>query len=149
VSALLRERLSIAKATGDWQGLVDAIPYARWLGLSLAEQEGELICTMKFDPKNIGNSTLPALHGGTIGGLLESTAVFQLLWDAQSIVLPKIINVTVDYLRSARAVDTYATGVITKQGRRVTSVRAIAWQEDRNRPVAAANAHFLVDAPEE
>jgi len=141
----LRERLCEAKERGEWQPLVEAIPYARWLGLSLAMQGDELICTMKFDPMLVGNYTIPALHGGTLGGLLESAAVFQLLWDAQSVVLPKIINVTVDYLRSARAVDTYATGVITKQGRRVTSVRAIAWQEDRDRPVAAANAHFLVD----
>ena len=145
----LRERLSEAKEKGDWQSLVEAIPYARWLGLSLDLKDDELICTMKFDPMLVGNYTIPALHGGTLGGLLESAAVFQLLWDAQTLVFPKIINVTVDYLRSARAVETYATGVITKQGRRVTSVRAIAWQEDRNRPVAAANAHFLVDAPDD
>jgi uncharacterized protein (TIGR00369 family) len=145
----IRERWSDAKLKGEWQSLVDAIPYARWLGLSLVVTNDELICTMKFDPMLIGNATIPALHGGTLGGLLESAAVFQLLWESQSVVLPKIINVTVDYLRSARAVDTFATGVITKQGRRVTSVRAIAWQEDRNRPVASANAHFLVDAPDE
>jgi uncharacterized protein (TIGR00369 family) len=144
--SLLRDRLEEAKRGGDWQPLVDAIPYAKWLGLGLSVQGGEMICTMRFDPMLVGNYTIPALHGGTLGGLLESAAVFQLLWESQSIVLPKIINVTVDYLRSARTVETFATGVITKQGRRVTSVRAIAWQEDRNRPVAAANAHFLVDA---
>lgn len=141
----LRDILEAARRTGDWRPMTEAVPYARWMGVSLEPQGGEMICHLPFQPMLVGNSTIPALHGGTVGGLLESAAVFQLLYAAESIVLPKIINVTVDYLRSARAVDTYATGVITKQGRRVISVRAIAWQEDRNRPVAAANAHFLVD----
>lgn len=145
----IRAVLAEAKRTGDWQPLVDAIPYARWLGLSVETRGAELVCTMRFDPKLIGNYTIPALHGGTLGGLLESTAVFALFHAREAVVLPKIINVTVDYLRSARAVDTFATGVITRQGRRVTSVRATAWQDDRERPVAAANAHFLVEAPEE
>jgi uncharacterized protein (TIGR00369 family) len=141
----VREVLAEAKKTGDWQRFVDHIPYAKWLGLGLEVQDGELVTTMRFAPMLVGNATIPALHGGTLGGLLESAAVFQLLWAHESVVLPKIINVTVDYLRSARAVDTYATGTITRQGRRVTSVRALAWQEDRSKPVAAANAHFLVE----
>jgi acyl-coenzyme A thioesterase PaaI-like protein len=59
-------------------------------------------------------------------------------------VLPKTINVTVAYLRSARPVDTFAHGTITKHGRRVAVVYAQAWQEDRARPVATAHAHFLI-----
>lgn len=146
--SLLRDCLAEAKRSGHWQPMVDAIPYAKWLGLGLELRDGEPICTMKFDAKLIGNYSIPALHGGTLGGLLESAAVFQLLWASESIVLPKVVNITVDYLRSARAVDTYATGEIFKQGRRVTTVRAIAWQEDRSRPVASANAHFLVYSEE-
>jgi len=141
----MRPLLEAARTTGNWQPLVDAVPYARWLGLLLEPKDGELVCHMRFQDMLVGNYTIPALHGGALGGLLESAAAFQLLFEHESIVLPKIINVTVDYLRSARAVDTFATGIITKQGRRVTSVRAVAWQEDRNKPVATANAHFLVD----
>lgn len=142
---VLRPLLEQARATGVWQPLVDEVPYARWLGLLLEPKGGEMICHLPFREMIVGNASLPALHGGALGGLLESAAAFQVLYQAESIVLPKIINITVDYLRSARAVDTFATGVITKQGRRVISVRALAWQEDRNKPVAAANAHFLVE----
>ena len=141
----LRPLLEAARATGVWQPLVDAVPYARFLGLLLEPKDGELVCHMPYKEMLVGNQSIPALHGGTLGGLLETAAAFELLYEAESIVLPKIINVTVDYLRSARAVDTFATCVITKQDRRVTSVRALAWQEDRTKPVAAANAHFLVD----
>lgn len=140
----LRALLTEARASRDFGRFVEAIPFARFLGLSVAMRGEELVTTLRFDPKLIGNSTIPALHGGTMGGLLESAAIFTLLSAPESVVLPKIINITVDYLRSARAVETYAAGVITKQGRRVTTVQAYAWQEDRDKPVAAAYAHFLV-----
>lgn len=141
----LVERLTAAKEAGDYQGLFAAIPYAAFLGLSarLADS-GELVTTMSFRPHLIGNPALPALHGGTLGALLESAAIFELLWRAESIVLPKTITFTVDYLRSAGAADTHARGVITRQGRRVSNVRVEAWQDDRARPVATANALFLV-----
>ena len=55
------------------------------------------------------------------------------------------------YLRSARPVDVIACAKVTRQGRRMVNVFAEAWQEDRSRPVATENAHFLVksdaDAP--
>jgi uncharacterized protein (TIGR00369 family) len=140
----LVERLTAAKHAGDYQGLFEAIPYAAFLGLKAELVEQELVTTMTYAPHLIGNPSLPALHGGTLGALLESAAIFELLWRAESIVLPKTITFTVDYLRSAAAVDTRARGHITRQGRRVTNVRIEAWQEDRTKPVATANAIFLV-----
>jgi uncharacterized protein (TIGR00369 family) len=144
----MRELFVEAKRTADWSAVVSAIPYAKFLNLSVDVSSGELICTMRFEDKLVGNYTIPALHGGTLGGLLESTAVFALLHAQETIILPKIVNVTVDYLRSGRAVDTYAAATITRQGRRVANVQAFAWQEDRNRPIATANAHFLIEPPE-
>ena len=144
----LVERLAAAKAAGDLGGLIEVVPYAQWLGLSGHVEHDELIVTMKFAPHLVGNATLPALHGGTLGALLESTAVFELLWRAESIVLPKTITITVDYLRSAATVDTYARGTITRHGRRVANVAVEAWQDDRAKPVATAVAHFLVMAEE-
>ena len=38
---------------------------------------------------------------------------------------------------------------VTKQGRRMVNVFAEAWQDDRSKPVATANAHFLVTSADE
>jgi uncharacterized protein (TIGR00369 family) len=143
-------RLTSARAQGaDALGrVVDAIPLARFLGLSAALAGDELIVTMRAAPHLIGNPALPALHGGTLGALLESTAIFELLWRSDSVVLPKTISITVDYLRSARPVDTHARAIVTRHGRRVANVRVEAWQDDRAAPVAGAHATFLVIAPE-
>lgn len=140
----LVERLAEAKQRGDLDALVDIVPYARFLGLSGALVDGELVTTMRYSGHLIGNPSLPALHGGTLGALLESAAIFELLWRAETVVLPKTITLTVDYLRSGAPVDTHARGIVTRHGRRVTNVRMEAWQADRAAPVATAHAIFLV-----
>jgi uncharacterized protein (TIGR00369 family) len=140
----LVERLAEAKQAGDHQRLIDAIPYARFLGLTAALVDDELVTTMRYAPHLIGNPALPALHGGTVGALLESAAIYELLWRSETIVLPKTITLSVDYLRSGAAVDTHARGIVTRQGRRVTNVRMEAWQADRATPIATAHAIFLV-----
>ena len=110
----LVETLAEAKAAGDHQRLIDAVPYARFLGLTAGVIDGELITTMRYADHLIGNPALPALHGGTLGALLESAAIYELLWRAETIVLPKTITLTVDYLRSGAAVDTHARGTVTR-----------------------------------
>jgi len=141
---MLVDRMAAAKAAQDYQGLIDAVPYASWLGLTAAMDGDDLITTMRFSQHLIGNPSLPALHGGTLGALLESAAIFELLWRAETVVLPKTITLTIDYLRSAAPADTHARGVVTRQGRRITNVRMEAWQADRSAPVASAHAVFLV-----
>lgn len=138
------EQIADARAAADPGRLLAAIPYARFLGLSATLDGAELITTMRYADHLIGNPAIPALHGGTLGALLESAAVFALLWAAETALLPKTITITVDYLRPARAVDTHARGIVTRLGRRVAAVRVEAWQDDRTQIVASAHAHFLV-----
>jgi len=138
------ERLAAARAAGDLAALFDAVPYSKFLGLSAHLDGGELVTTMKFSPSLIGNPALPALHGGTLGALMESAAIFELLWRSETIVLPKTITLTIDYLRSGAPQDTFARSIVTRHGRRVANVRVEAWQTDRNAPVATAHAIFLV-----
>jgi acyl-coenzyme A thioesterase PaaI-like protein len=138
------EILRAARESGDISTLVGAIPYLRFLGFSAETSSGELIGKMRYADALIGNASLPALHGGTIGALLESTAILQAFWESETLVLPKIVTITIDFLRSGRPVDTFAKGVFTRQGRRVVNMSVEAWQEDRTRPIARANAIFLV-----
>jgi acyl-coenzyme A thioesterase PaaI-like protein len=141
----LADMVRAARETGNFSPLVDSIPYLRFLGVSVSQVDGELIGKMAYSDPLIGNASLPALHGGTIGALLESTALLQALLESETLMLPKIVTITVDFLRSGRPIDTFAKGSITKQGRRVVNVGAEAWQEDRSRPIARANAIFIVE----
>jgi acyl-coenzyme A thioesterase PaaI-like protein len=143
----LVDKLTEAKNTGNYAGMLELVPYSSFLGLTCGLENEELVTTMKFSPHLIGNPALPALHGGTTGALLESAAVFELLYRIETIVLPKTITITIDYLRSAAPVDTFARGSITRHGRRVANVRVEAWQSDRAQPIATANVICLVTAP--
>lgn len=144
----LVERFAAARAAGRLKDLVAEIPYARWLGLAAREVDNELIVTMTYAPELIGNAALPALHGGTLGALLESAAIFELLWRSETLVLPKTITLTIDFLRPAGPRDTHARGIVTRHGKRVANVRVEAWQDDRASPVASAHAIFLVMPPD-
>jgi acyl-coenzyme A thioesterase PaaI-like protein len=145
----LPELITQVRQSGNYQRLADAVPYTRFLGISAELSGGALIGKLTFSEKLIGNPSLPALHGGTLAALLESTAIFTLLVDAETRRLPKIINITIAYLRSGRPVDTFAKSVITKHGRRVAAVHVNAWQDDPARPIATAIAHFLIDSREQ
>lgn len=124
--------------------LLERIPYARFLGLTSAQDGEALTVTMPFADRLIGNPMLPALHGGATAALLELTAVAQVAVSYPRLRLPRPINVTVAYLRSGRPVDVHARARISKAGRRVAHVTAEAWQEDEAQPIASLTAHFLV-----
>jgi len=128
----------------DLNALVDAIPYAKFLGIEVDRKGTEITTILRFDHKLIGNPMLPALHGGVIGSFLETTAILQIAYETDGEFLPKPIDLTNDYLRSGRPQDTYARARITKHGRRVANVHVEAWQDDHSKAIAAAHGHFLL-----
>ncbi|QIE56218.1 PaaI family thioesterase [Pikeienuella piscinae] len=137
-------------------------PYHRFIGVSFVRMGDELTARLAYSEHLIGNPLIPALHGGVTGALLEITAIMQLAWDelwrgmeaggAEAAAihagrlpkLPKTIDLTIDYLRSGRPRDAYARATVQKAGRRVANVRVEAWQDSRDRPIAAAHGHFLM-----
>jgi len=138
------ETIIEARRRGDFDILTEAIPYARYLGVTATVTDGRLITSLAYSPLNLGNPVLPAQHGGVVGAFLELAATFELLWNLECLTIPKTVNVSIDYLRPAAPVTSYARGSITRFGRRVVNVRVEAWQEDELRPIAQGHAHFLV-----
>jgi uncharacterized protein (TIGR00369 family) len=124
--------------------LVAAIPYARLLGIDLERVDDGLECVLPFHGDLIGNTRLPAIHGGVIGSFLELTALFRLIDESGIASVPRPISFSIDYLRSAGPRETRARAEIFKLGRRISHVRVIAWQDERDRPVAAGNGKFLM-----
>lgn len=144
MSEALRERIVAAKQDGSFTALAAEIPYAQFLGLALHLEQDRLRGELAFAPRNIGNAALPALHGGTIAGLLEFTAMFELLLRSEVAALPKTISITIEYLRSGKPQTTFAQAKVVRAGRRVAPVRVEAWQDDPSRPIAAATVQFLL-----
>jgi uncharacterized protein (TIGR00369 family) len=116
-------------------------PFARCLGIRIGEHD---TLVMPFSPKIIGNPVLPAIHGGMTGAFLETTAIVGVTRELGVAATPKPIGLTINYLRSGRALDSYARVSIVKQGRRVVAFEAQAWQDDPSKPIASAFGHFML-----
>jgi uncharacterized protein (TIGR00369 family) len=116
-------------------------PFARCLGIRIGEHD---TLVMPFSPKIIGNPMLPAIHGGMTGAFLETTAIVGVARELGVDAAPKPIGLTINYLRSGRALDSFAKVSIVKQGRRVVAFEAQAWQDDPAKPIASAFGHFML-----
>ena len=131
-------------AQEELDGLLQRIPYARFLGVRMELHGDEMTAVLPFAEHLIGNPMLPALHGGVIGAFMEMTAIGQLLVAENLMRQPRPVDVSIDYLRSGRPADTYARAAIKKVGRRIANVQVEAWQEARAAPIAALHGHFLL-----
>jgi uncharacterized protein (TIGR00369 family) len=126
------------------EGFLAQVSIVQTLGMRCDIKGDDMVGVLPFQNKLIGNFTIKALHGGAIGTFLEMTAMAQLFLVADVERPPRTINITVDYLRQGHAQDLYARATVVKLGRRMASVRAEAWQSQRDKPVAALLGHFLL-----
>jgi acyl-coenzyme A thioesterase PaaI-like protein len=126
----------------ELQDLINKVPYARMLGIEMGEQAACFILPVK--KSNIGNPTLPALHGGALAGFMELSAMIHILQHSQSEKIPKIVDFAVDYVRAGKYLATHSRCKLVYLGRRMINVSISAWQEDENAPIAMARAQFLL-----
>ena len=119
-------------------------PYAELPGITLADAADPTLLLMPSADTLLGRPGY--LHGGAIGGLLEMAAIVALRCalaeDGGGQIKP--INVTVDYMRGGREKPTFARGSVTRLGGRVANVEATAWQDDADKPIAAARMNYLI-----
>ncbi|MHB8528576.1 MAG: PaaI family thioesterase [Caulobacteraceae bacterium] len=128
--------------------ILAAIPYVRFLGMSCELAGDEMTAVLPFSPHLVGNTRLPALHGGVLGAFMEMTALTQLSILEPARRQPRTIDVTIEYLRPGRALTTYARADVRKIGRLIANVHVEAWQEERASPVAALRGHFMLSLPQ-
>ena len=120
-------------------------PYAQFLGISTRRSDdGELQFVMPFGDAVLGRPGY--LHGGAIAGLLEFAAIgaiYEELGGSAGVTV-KPINVTVNFMRGGTDHDTIAAATVTRLGNRVANVEAHAWQQDRTKPIAAAQMNVML-----
>jgi acyl-coenzyme A thioesterase PaaI-like protein len=152
--AELLEQVRAARAAEDYLALSQLVPYARLIGVEVepdlysGAEQGQLLVRLPYRDDLIGRPGSGSLHGGLLGAFLEHASIMQILWNGESCYLPRIVNFHVDYLRRGAQQETCAKVDIRRQGRRVANVHALAWQGNRQRPIAAARGHFLLTPPE-
>ena len=112
------------------------------LSPDLTAEAAELIPYNGFIGLQCGESS------GMLGGFIESCAVLLLYRQAGLAELPKMIDLSIDYLRSGKPETTYARCTLTRQGSRIANVAVEAWQSDPAKPIVVARCHFQMPAAE-
>lgn len=138
-----------AREQADFSLLRERVPYAAFLDVQVTLTDGVPAFRLPFRQSLIGNQVLPALHGGAVAGFMENAALLHLLLLLDETRVPKSIDFSIDYLRSANAVDSFASCEVARLGRRVAQVQIRCWQDEKGHPartreVALARAHFLL-----
>lgn len=138
------DKIATALAREDYAAVVNSIPYAAYLGLAVRSRAGARHYHLPFREGLLGNAHIGAIHGGVIAGFLEISAQIEVLIGQRQRRVPGPIDFNIDYLRSAKSVDSFVACQVLRQGSRVAQVQANCWQADASKPVAFARVNFLL-----
>lgn len=140
----LADTIAGLRAEGRLTQVNGLVPYADFLGVVSDFDGDNLITRLPFREDHIGNFTARIFHGGIVGALMEQAAFIHLLHHVNRDQLPKVINISANYLRPVAPKDVIAAGMVVRQGARIANVRVRAWQKTWDDPVATADVHFLL-----
>lgn len=136
--------LESARKDASPQQILDFIPYSSFIGAQAKMDGVQVLYWLEKRASNIGNPSLPAIHGGVIGGFLELSAAVEILYTLNVGTVPKVVDFSLDYLRPGRYKTIYASCTVLRQGKKVVNVTASAWQDSPDKLIATARCHFLV-----
>ena len=128
------------------RGFVMHVPHNHALGMEVLEvANGVARFRLPWAEHLVGNPELGVLHGGPITALLDAccgAAVFAALTELKPIAT---LDLRIDYLKPAEARrDVQARAECYKVTRNVAFVRALAFHDREDEPIAAAAGTFML-----
>lgn len=126
---------------------IEAIPHAQELGLILTDLGvGTAEFSMPYDTKLIGDPNTGVIHGGAVSALMDTCCGAAVMTHPEAPGGTATIDLRIEYMRSATPGQTITTKATCHHiSRNVAFVRAVALDEDTERPVATATAAFSVE----
>ena len=129
---------------------IEALPHARELGFHVSEMgDGFAEMTMPYDPRLVGDPRTGVIHGGAVSSLMDTCCGSAVMSHKDVGNVTATLDLRIEYLRSAAPGQTIvARATCHHVTRSVAFVRAEAFDDNRDLPVACASGSFTVGRAE-
>ena len=127
------------------------VPHSAALGLEIGEaQEGRGVMRVPWREDLVGDPNTGALAGGVITALLDHVCGYGVRLAMAEMNFPiATLDLRIDYMRaSKKGVAVTAVAHCYKVTRSIAFVRAHAYDDDPDDPIATAQASFILNRPE-
>lgn len=123
---------------------IGAIPLAQALGMRLERiGAGEADLAMDWDSRFVGDPASGVIHGGVVSALLDTACGAAVMSNSAKPGNTATLDLRIDYMRGASpGQGLRAKAVSYHVTRSVVFVRATAYDDDPDRPVATATGAF-------
>jgi uncharacterized protein (TIGR00369 family) len=125
---------------------IEALPHARELGLDVTDMgDGYAEMTMPYDPRLVGDPKTGVIHGGAVSALMDTCCGSAVMSHKKVGNITATLDLRIEYLRSAAPGQMIvARATCHHVTRSVAFVRAEAFDDNRDLPVATASGSFTV-----
>lgn len=122
-------------------------PQGRALGIEVTKLEGSKVCgRVPYKPELIGDPETGVIAGGVITTFLDQLSGMAAVLAMREPTTVATIDIRIDYMRGAEpGRDVLAEAHCYKIGKNVAFVRAVAFEESADNPIAHAAAAFMLN----
>lgn len=140
--------ISVRDAPPDDPGeVMTQVPHAREIGMRLHRAVGgRSLLSVPYDERLVGDPDSGVLHGGVVTALLDTACGAAVLSMPTRLDRTATLDLRIDYMRPATVGQTVrAEAECYRMTRSIAFVRAVAYHEDADDPIAAAAGAFMLE----